>query len=187
MEEKRIVTHHSAAIRGTAVQYDAVVENFIFTAGDGVQEASMVTHTYLRTDAENPAERPVLFAYNGGPGGCSIYVHMAMLAPKRMQMGDIDTLLDDNHLALEDNPDSPLDVCDIVIMDAVSTGFSRLLAEDRAANYYGAAGWHDMTVMRPPSIWSVRATLLSETYCWQRPCWMTGAVHPTDCVLLVSS
>ena len=138
MEEKRIVTHHSAAIRGTAVQYDAVVENFIFTAGDGVQEASMVTHTYLRTDAENPAARPVIFAYNGGPGGCSIYVHMAMLAPKRMQMGDIDTLLDDNHLALEDNPDSPLDVCDIVIMDAVSTGFSRLLAEDRAANYYGS-------------------------------------------------
>ena len=98
----------------------------------------MVTHTYLRTGAENPPERPVLFAYNGGPGGCSIYVHMAMLAPKRMQMGDIDTLLDDNHLALEDNPDSPLDVCDIVIMDAVSTGFSRLLAEDRAANYYGS-------------------------------------------------
>lgn len=138
MEEKRIVTHHSAVIRGSAVQYDAVVENFIFVGRDGVQEASMVTHTYLRTDAENPAERPVLFAYNGGPGSCSLFVHMAMLAPRRMQMDDIDTLLDSKNLALEDNPDSPLDVCDIVVMDAVSTGFSRLLAEDRAASYYGS-------------------------------------------------
>lgn len=138
MEQKRVVTHHSAVVNGVVVQYDAVVENFIFTGSDGVQEAAIVTHTYLRTDGDPSVKRPVLFAYNGGPGSCSLYVHMGMLAPKRMAMGDMETLFDPDYLALEDNNDSPMDICDIVIIDAIGTGFSRLLAQERAACYYGS-------------------------------------------------
>lgn len=136
MEQKKIVTRHNAVIHGAEVQYDAAVESFLFTGSDGTQEAAIVTHSYLRTDGSPSAERPVLFAYNGGPGSCSLYVHMGMLAPRRMAMGDMETLLDPDKLALEDNADSPLDLCDIVIIDAVGTGFSRLLAQDRAAGYY---------------------------------------------------
>lgn len=139
MEHKKVVTHHSAEINTSAVQYDAVVENFIFVGNDGVHEAVIVTHSYLRTDGETlPAQRPVMFAYNGGPGSCSIYVHMGMLSPQRMVMGNMNDLLDPNQIALEDNADSPLDICDIVIIDAVGTGFSRLLMQDRASHYYSS-------------------------------------------------
>lgn len=138
MEQKRVVTHHSAVVNSTVVQYDAVVEDFLFAGSDGVQEAAIVTHTYLRTDGDPSAKRPVLFAYNGGPGSCSLYVHMGMLAPKRMAMVDMDKLFDPDYLALEDNSDSPLDICDIVIIDAIGTGFSRLLVKERTVGYYGS-------------------------------------------------
>lgn len=179
MEHKKVVTQHHAVVNGVDVAYDAVVENFIFTGDDGVQEASIVTHSYLRTDTPAGALRPVLFAYNGGPGSCSIYVHMAMLAPKRMKMGDISQLLNSDHLALEDNPDSPLDICDIVIIDAVGTGFSRLLSSNRAAHYYASMADADV-------IATVIRRWLSRHGRWMSPVYLAGESYATIRNILVA-
>lgn len=172
MEHKKVVTQHKAVINDVEVSYDAVVENFILTGSDGAQEASVVTHSYLRTNTSNSGKRPVLFAYNGGPGSCSIYVHMAMLSPKRMKMGNMDCLLDAAHLALEDNPDSPLDVCDIVVIDAVGTGFSRLLSPERAARYYTSMADADATA-------TVIRRWLSRYGRWTSPIYLVGESYAT--------
>lgn len=172
MEDVQIVTQHQALINGAELPYEAVVENFIFADSTGRQEAAVYTHSYIRKAEADPGRRPVLFAYNGGPGCSSIYIHMGMLGPKRLNMGDMAQLEDPGRVELEDNPDCPLDVCDVVIIDAVGTGYSRLLAEDRAEAYY--------TSMADASVTAavIRRWLLRHGR-WASPVYLAGESYAT--------
>jgi hypothetical protein len=74
-------------------------------------------------DGANPATRPVLFAFNGGPIVASAYVHVGGLGPRRAAFPD-DIAADPAKVTLADNPASPLDAADLVFVDPASTGFS---------------------------------------------------------------
>ena len=82
-----------------------------------------VVFTAYTLDGPRDPNRPITFAFNGGPGAASVYLNFA-LGPKRVQFG-AEGDSPSAPVKLEDNPASWMDFTDIVFIDPVGTGFSR--------------------------------------------------------------
>jgi len=112
------VTEHTGQFNGETVRYTATVAETFLRDSAGRAEASVVTFAYVRTDVIDRASRPVMFAFNGGPGASSTPLHLAAFGPRRRTS-------DDSNPVMLENPSSPLDAVDLVFIDPVGTGFSR--------------------------------------------------------------
>lgn len=134
---KKFSAEGECALRQERVMYQAVTEEMTFFDDHGEAEATAWTIAYERTNCERNG-RPVLFAYNGGPGAASAVVHLGALAPERVKMGDAVSMDIMPPFQMEANPDTILDICDIVLIDPVGCGYSRLLKEEAASRYYGS-------------------------------------------------
>jgi carboxypeptidase C (cathepsin A) len=134
-EEHLSETSHRAEIGGEAFDYSAVAGRFILTEEDGEKKASFFFVSYTRDDTAESPERPIIFAFNGGPGSASVWLHLGLLGPKRV-------LLDDEGTQpappgrLVDNDASILDVADLVFIDPVSTGFTRAIPGKEASTFH---------------------------------------------------
>jgi carboxypeptidase C (cathepsin A) len=104
-------------------------------AKDAPPVARMFYVAYFKKDAK-AEERPVTFFYNGGPGSSTVWLHMGSLGPKHV-MTKGDTHLPGAPYALADNPDSLLDVSDLVFIDMPGTGFGRLLGKEPDKAFWG--------------------------------------------------
>jgi carboxypeptidase C (cathepsin A) len=125
---------------GVSVRYTAVVGETILTDESGAPAASIFATSYLREDGPNKTKRPVIFAFNGGPGSASLYLHMGALGPKRVALpADVDAAVTPPYKTM-DNQYSLLDAADLVLIDPVETGFSRIAAGAKSASFYTAAG-----------------------------------------------
>lgn len=98
--------------------------------------AKMFFVAYTRENAGNSAKRPVVFAFNGGPGSSSIWLHMGALGPRRAALTDKGEALPPPY-RLEDNPYSWITDADLVFIDPISTGFSRPEAGEDASKFHG--------------------------------------------------
>lgn len=89
--------------------------------------AHVFTVAYLAEPAPGGAvpDRPVIFAFNGGPGSSTMWLHLGLLGPRLVDAGDADRPVAPPY-ALRDNPDSPLAVADLVFLDPVGTGYSHV-------------------------------------------------------------
>jgi carboxypeptidase C (cathepsin A) len=112
-----VTTQHRGVFNGKLFSYTADVEKTAIPDANGKPAADMVTIAYLRDGLHHLEKRPIIFFFNGGPGASSSPLHTA-LGPQRM----VDTK---DGRALAENPQSPLDVADLVFIDPVGTGFSR--------------------------------------------------------------
>jgi carboxypeptidase C (cathepsin A) len=137
----RHVTHGRIEIGGHEVSYDALTEESFLVDEHGKRAASLVSTTYLRTGQGAMPNRPVVFVFNGGPGSSSLWLHLGLVGPRRV---DLDGVRGDGvnppttpPFRLVDNADSILDVADLVIYDPVGTGFSRILPEGKPEEFYG--------------------------------------------------
>jgi len=101
----------------------------------GEVECRMFNVAYTK-DGVDAKKRPVTFAFNGGPGSATIWLHMGGLGPKRAPMND-DGSLPTPPYEVADNPDSWLDFTDVVFVDAPGTGFSRLMKPEFGPKYFG--------------------------------------------------
>lgn len=90
--------------------------------------AEMFHAAYLAKDVTS-AQRPLTFIFNGGPGAASAYLHMGALGPRRV-LFDKNGSLPKPPIRLVDNHESWLRVSDLVFIDPIGTGFSRILPED---------------------------------------------------------
>jgi carboxypeptidase C (cathepsin A) len=97
--------------------------------------ARMSYVAYFRKDAKSE-DRPVTFFYNGGPGSSTVWLHMGSLGPKHV-VTDSDQHLPAAPYKLVDNPDTLLDVSDLVFIDAPGTGFGRLIGKDAGKAFWG--------------------------------------------------
>ena len=120
---------------GQRITYRATIADTILSGEDGKAEAVIVTTSYVKTPAD--PSRPVFFIYNGGPGSGSVWLQMGAFGPKRVAIPS--DARDDGAppYPLLDNPDSLLDVADLVFIDPPGTGFSYLTPGTDPKKYYG--------------------------------------------------
>ncbi len=97
--------------------------------------ARMSYFAYFKKDAK-AEERPITFFYNGGPGSSTVWLHMGSLGPKHV-VTDTDQHLPAAPYKLTDNPQSLLDVSDLVFIDMPGTGFGRLLGKEPEKAFWG--------------------------------------------------
>lgn len=120
---------------GQRIAYKATIADTILSGDDGKAEAVIVTTSYVKTPAD--PSRPVFFIYNGGPGSGSVWLQMGAFGPKRVAIPS--DARDDGAppYPLLDNPESLLDVADLVFIDPPGTGFSHLTQGTDPKKYYG--------------------------------------------------
>ncbi|MFC4011815.1 S10 family peptidase [Nonomuraea purpurea] len=125
----------------TATTGTMVLREEVFTDGtfDGLRPKAEMFVTSYTLDGADPLSRPVTFAFNGGPGSSSVWLHLGVLGPRRVVMGDAGALLPPPY-GLADNEESLLAVSDLVFIDPVSTGFSRAAEGEKAEPYHGFTG-----------------------------------------------
>jgi len=131
--EQESITEHTVQIGGRAVAYRAEARTTVLRNEAGGARAAMFTVAYTRTDAGSGEERPLTFAFNGGPGSSSAWLHLGLLGPRRVDVPDGPTAAP---YRLRDNDASLLDVSDLVLIDPVSTGYSRAAAGEDAAQFH---------------------------------------------------
>jgi len=104
---------------------------------DGLKpKAKIFFVAYTLDDAGDPSTRPLTFAFNGGPGSSSVWLHMASVAPRRASLTDEGEAPPPPY-RLTDNESTWLDLTDLVFIDPVSTGYSRPVAKEDPSQYHG--------------------------------------------------
>jgi carboxypeptidase C (cathepsin A) len=136
--EKTSKTKHSIQINGKTLAYTATAGTLVLKK-DEKPWASIFYVAYTRDDTQDAAKRPITFAFNGGPGSSSVWLHMGALGPKRVEMGpEGDQPKPPYHLV--DNEDTSLEFSDLVFIDPVTTGFSRAAPGEKEAQFHGFEG-----------------------------------------------
>lgn len=120
----RKVTEHSITLSGEEIKYQAIAEDHIIAGEDDNPAYSIFTFSYIRTNGE--PNRPVIFFFNGGPGSSSAWLHMAFYGPRIMKLDEHGMPMTDGPFELRDNKHCLLDLCDLVAIDPVDAGYSRL-------------------------------------------------------------
>lgn len=163
------VTRHKGVFGGQGVAYTATSGETYLKDKDGKPLAAIFATSYVRDGAAK--DRPVTFLYNGGPGSGSLWLHMGAFGPKKVIIPDAK---DDGAppYPLVDNPDSLLDVTDLVFIDPVGTGFSRALGSKEAKDYWGVTA-------DAKSIAEFIRTWLNENGRWSSPKYIGGESYGT--------
>ena len=170
-DEKPSVTKHTARVGGRDLRY-TVTTGFMplkNTAGD--TEARIFYIAYTLDDAPDPARRPLMFSFNGGPGSASVWLHLGALGPKRVRMQP-DGAMPAPPYELVANDHSWLDLTDIVFIDPVGTGYSRAAKPELAPKFFGLQG--DIQ-----SVGEFIRLYLSRNERWASPLYLVGESYGT--------
>ncbi len=132
-----VVRESSVTIDGKKVPYKATTGKLQLKADDGKVRASIFHVSYVRSDVKDVSARPVMFAFNGGPGSSAVWLHIGVLGPKIIKLPGDGTLPPMPPVRVTDNPLSILDVCDLVFIDPVSTGYSRAEKDAKPGDFHG--------------------------------------------------
>ena len=130
------VTNHTGTFGGQRISYRAIAGETYLKDRNGKPLAAMTSYSYIKDGPRDP-NRPVTFLWNGGPGSGSVWLHMGAFGPKRVVVPS--DARDDGAapFPIIDNPDSLLDVTDLVFIDPIGTGFSRALGDKDPQDYWG--------------------------------------------------
>ncbi|MFI9011928.1 S10 family peptidase [Actinosynnema sp. NPDC053489] len=141
-----VTTQHSITVKRRKLNYTTttgrvVLRQEVLTEGkfDGHLPKAEVFVTAYTLDGADPAKRPVTFAFNGGPGSSSVWLHLGLLGPRRVVSGDVGALTPPPY-DLVDNAETLLAHSDLVFIDPVSTGYSRAVKGEKPGQYHGFQG-----------------------------------------------
>lgn len=123
-----VVTNHATLIKGKTVKYEAQAGMQPIWNEDGNPVATLFYTFYRRTDIKNVNKRPLIFSFNGGPGSGSVWMHIAYTGPKVLKIDEEGFPV--QPYGYKSNPNSILDVADIVFINPINTAFSRILDID---------------------------------------------------------
>lgn len=137
-EKTKYESDHVLHLNGQEIPYHSVCEDNFFYDEEGKAVATIYSYAYFRSDVKEASKRPVMFAYNGGPGSASLWLHLGLVGPRRVKLDDEIHLPTVPPFELEDNPNCLLDVCDIVVVDMVGTGLGRLFDEKAKEQFYAS-------------------------------------------------
>lgn len=124
MDNPISVTEHRIEIGGEQINYTATTGYMMLKSESGKPRAYVFFMAYSKNGVTDPANRPITFSFNGGPGSSSVWLHMGALGPKRIVMTDEGEATEPPYEYV-DNEFSWLDQTDLVFIDPVMTGYSR--------------------------------------------------------------
>lgn len=141
-----VSTSHSITVKRRKLNYTAttgriVLRKEVHTDGkfDGYLPKAEVFLTAYTVDGAGPRSRPVTFAFNGGPGSSSVWLHLGLLGPRRVVSGDVGELAPPPY-GLADNAETLLQHSDLVFIDPVATGYSRAARGEKPGDFLGFQG-----------------------------------------------
>ena len=164
-----VTSMHETTIRGKKVPYKAYTGTQPVWNEDGHPVAALFYTYYERTDVKNKAERPLVISFNGGPGSASVWMHIAYTGPRILEIDDEGFPI--QPYGIKENPYSILDEADIVFVNPVNTGYSRILdKETEKSTFFGVnedikylAEWINTFVTRY-NRWPSPKFLIGESY-----------------------
>ncbi|WP_291785072.1 carboxypeptidase [Cecembia sp.] len=167
--ESTSVTTGNATIKGNPVPYKATAGTMPVWNEDGEPIATLFYTYYERTDVTDKSTRPLVFSFNGGPGSGSLWMHLAYTGPYVLNIDDEGYPL--QPYGVKQNPHSILDVADIIYIDPVNTGYSRIVdKETPRSTFFGVnadikylADWVKTFVTRQ-NRWPSPKYLIGESY-----------------------
>ena len=165
------VTQHHLSAGGKSFDYTATAGTLVIRDDEDKPIANMGYVAYTRRDTKDLAQRPVLFAFNGGPGSSSLWLHMGVLGPKRVVVAD-PTPTPPAPYKTVDNEFGVLDKADLVMIDPVGTGLSRAVCDKKDEDFWGV----------DPDIDSVSrfiAQYVSDNNRWNSPKYLFGESYGT--------
>jgi carboxypeptidase C (cathepsin A)/GH25 family lysozyme M1 (1,4-beta-N-acetylmuramidase)/subtilisin family serine protease len=133
-----VITRHQITLNGNALKYTATAGRLPIKRGDGHTEAQMFFVAYT-LDGQDSSKRPLTFAFNGGPGSASLWLHVGALGPRKVVLQP-EGFLPPAPYRIENNPHTLLDKSDLVLIDAIGTGFSRARDSETFAKFFGVKG-----------------------------------------------
>ncbi|HMB40354.1 MAG TPA: hypothetical protein VKM37_00150 [Balneolaceae bacterium] len=167
--DSSVVTQDEVTIKGETISYTATAGTQPVWGEDNEPIASLFYVFYERDDIEDVENRPLVISFNGGPGSASVWMHIGYTGPRFLNIDD------EGHpvqpYGVSENPHSILDVADIVFVDPVNTGFSRIVDEEvDRETFFGVnadieylAEWIDNFVGRHGR-WTSPKYLIGESY-----------------------
>ena len=176
-----ITSTSEVSIKGTTIPYTVTVGTQPVWGDDGQPIASLLYTYYRRSDKTDPDTRPLVFSFNGGPGSASVWMHMGYTSPKQLNIDDEGYPV--QPYGVHDNPHSILDVADIVYVNPVNTGFSRIIGDADREQFFGVnediaylAAWLENFVSRHGR-WTSPKFLLGESYGTNRVSGLASALQ----------
>ncbi|MCH7824772.1 MAG: peptidase S10 [Acidobacteria bacterium] len=134
-DEQSSVTEHAIVLDGETIPYTATAATMHLVNDDGEPIGSLYYTAYTRSDVDS-SRRPIAFIYNGGPGSASVWLHMGAFGPRRVPVNDTGPTPPPPY-DLVDNPGSLIDVTDMVFVDPIGTGFSRVVGVGQGSDFWG--------------------------------------------------
>jgi carboxypeptidase C (cathepsin A) len=129
-------TKHTITLNGAKLEYTATAGTLPLKEEDGKVTANVFFVAYTKSGVEDAARRPITFAFNGGPGSSAVWLHLGLLGPRRVVLGD-DGEPPAPPYRLTDNEDTLFDLTDLVFIDPVTTGYSRATDPQNAKRFHG--------------------------------------------------
>ncbi|MBT7423931.1 MAG: carboxypeptidase [Candidatus Marinimicrobia bacterium] len=164
-----VVSKHKTTIKGKKVEYKATTGTQPVWNDDGNPIAAVHYTYYERTDIKKDPSRPIMISFNGGPGSGSVWMHLAYTGPMILNVDDEGFPV--QPYGVKSNPHSILDVADIVFVNPVNTGYSRILDKEvKKEKFFGVnadiaylAEWINTFIQRVDR-WESPKYLIGESY-----------------------
>jgi carboxypeptidase C (cathepsin A) len=167
IEEKSVSKEYTGKFGGRKLTYTAIAATQIVEQEDD-KKAVFFHVSYTENDAD-AASRPLLFAFNGGPGSSTVWLHLGLLGPRRVEFDDGGFRMSTPGRLVE-NEHSILEVADVVLVDAVGTGFSTASPKDKEKDFHhfskdvGAFSDFIVSYLNRNGRWASPKYLVGESY-----------------------
>jgi len=167
--DSAMVTKHTVTIKGQVIPYTATAGSMPVWDEDGRPVAGVFYTYYERDDIADKTNRPLVISFNGGPGTPSVWMEIGYTGPRLLNIDEEGYPV--QPYGIHENPNSILDVADIVYVDPVNTGFSRMVSKDiPGSKFFGVnedikylAEWINTFVTRKGR-WASPKFLIGESY-----------------------
>ncbi|MCX8480528.1 MAG: carboxypeptidase [Sediminibacterium sp.] len=123
--QSTVVTKKEVTIKNQKVAYSATAGTLPVYDDEGKAIAGLFYVFYERTDITDKTTRPLVISFNGGPGSASVWMQIGYTGPRILNINDEGYPI--QPYGIKDNPNSILDIADIVYIDPINTGFSRII------------------------------------------------------------
>ena len=184
--ESSVVTNHFVTVNGNRIPYSATAGTLPVWSDEDKAVATLFYTYYKRSDVKDNTNRPIFFSFNGGPGAASIWMHMGYTSPRVLNIDDEGYPI--QPYGTKENPYSIIDVADIVYVNPVNVGLSRILDKEYdRSNFFGVnsdikylAQWIEDFINKY-NLWLSPKYLIGESYGTTRcSCLLYTSPSPRD-------